>query len=112
MSTVAQAARPSRTTERGRARRQAWSLGGGVAWIVFLAILLAGVVAVNVSVLRLNLELDQVGRERAELRGDLAQIRSELSSVAATSRIEKLAQKDLGMVRADPDETTFVRLGR
>jgi len=112
MSSVAQVAPAGRRATRGAARGNAWYLGGGVAWIVLVAILLAGVVAVNVSVLRLNLELDRVGRDRAELRGDIAQIRSELSSVAATSRIEKVAQKDLGMVRADPDETTFVRLDR
>lgn len=112
MSTVAESARPRRTSGRRPARRGAWSVGGGVVWIVFLAVLLSGVVAVNVSVLRLNLERDQVGRERAELKTDIAQLRSELSSVAATSRIEKLAQRDLGMVRSDPDRTTYVRLGR
>ena len=49
-------------------------------WIVLFAVLLAGVVAVNVAVLRLNLELDQVGRERSELKADIAAIRSEVSS--------------------------------
>ena len=74
--------------------------------------LLAGVVAVNVTVLRLNLELDQVGRERTELRADISRLRSELSSASATSRIDRLAQKELGLVPADPDETIYVRLGR
>ena len=68
--------------------------------------------AVNVTVLRLNLELDQVGRERTELRADISRLRSQLSSASATSRIDRLAQKELGLVPADPDETIYVRLGR
>jgi cell division protein FtsL len=83
-----------------------------VLWIVLFASLLAGVVAVNVTVLRLNLERDRVGRERSELRADIARLRSELSSAAASARIERLAQKELGLVRADPDTTVWVRLPR
>jgi cell division protein FtsL len=83
-----------------------------VIWIVLFAVLLAGVVAVNVSVLRLNIQLDQVGRERSELKGDIAGLRSGLSSASATARIERLAEKELGLRQADPDTTTYVRLGR
>jgi cell division protein FtsL len=79
---------------------------------VLFAVLLAGVVAVNVTVLRLNLQLDQVGRERVELRADISRLRSQLSSASATSRIDRLAEKELRLVSADPDETTYVRLGR
>ena len=89
-----------------------WALGGGVFWIVLFAVLLAGVVAVNVTVLRLNLQLDQAGRDRMELRADVSRLRSQISSASATSRVDRLAEKDLGLVQADPDETIFVRLGR
>jgi cell division protein FtsL len=75
-------------------------------------VLLAGVVAVNVSVLRLNIQLDQVGRERSELKGDIAGLRSGLSSASATARVERLAQKELGLVQADPETTVYVRLPR
>jgi cell division protein FtsL len=83
-----------------------------VLWIVLFASLLAGVVAVNVAVLRLNLELDGVSRERMQLRADLANIRAELSSVAATAQIERKAEDELGLVQAHPDETVYVTLGR
>ena len=79
---------------------------------MLFAVLLAGVVAVNVTVLRLNLELDQVGRERTELRADISLLRSELSRTSATSRIDRLAGKELGLVKAGYDEMTFVRLSR
>lgn len=110
MSTVAQAARSARARTRTRARPRL--LAGGVIWIVLFAVLLAGVVAVNVSVLRLNIQLDQVGRERSELKGDIAGLRSGLSSASATARIERLAEKELGLRQADPDTTTYLRLGR
>jgi cell division protein FtsL len=83
-----------------------------VLWIVLFAVLLAGVVAVNVAVLRLNLELDQVGRERSELKADIAAIRSEVSSASATARIERLATRELGLELADPETIVFVRLRR
>jgi len=112
MSTIAQSARAGRARTRPATRRRSWALGGGVLWIVLFAVLLAGVVAVNVTVLRLNLQLDQAGRERTELRGDISRLRSQLSSASATSRIDRLAQKELGLVAADSDETTYIRLGR
>ena len=110
MSTVAQAARTARARTRSRPRPRL--LAGGVIWIVLFAVLLAGVVAVNVSVLRLNIQLDQVSRERSELKGDIAGLRSGLSSASATARIERLAEKELGLRQADPDTTTYLRLGR
>ena len=100
----------SRTSTRSRPRPRI--LAGGVVWIVFFAVLLAGVVAVNVSVLRLNIQLDQVGRERSELKGDIAGLRSGLSSASATARIERIAEKELGLQQADPDTTTYLRLPR
>jgi cell division protein FtsL len=79
---------------------------------VLFAVLLAGVVAVNVTVLRLNLQLDQASRERTELRADVSRLRSQLSSASATSRIDRLAQNELGLVQANSDETIYVHLGR
>lgn len=79
-------------------------------WIVLFAGLLAGVVAVNVAVLRLNLDLDGVAKERSQLKADLAGIRAELSSTAATARIEQAARDELGLEQADPDQTVYVTL--
>ena len=112
MSTIAQSSRAGRARTRAATRRRSWALGGGVLWIVLFAVLLAGVVAVNVTVLRLNLQLDQVGRERTELHADISRLRSQLSSASATSRIDRLAQKELGLVQADSDGTIYVHLGR
>ena len=79
-------------------------------WIVIFAVLLSGVVAVNVAVLRLNLQLDRVSSDRTQLKADINELRSEISTKAATFQIERTAKTDLGLVQADPSQTDFVRL--
>ena len=64
-----QVARPRRRPAAPRRRPRPRPFGG-VVWIVVLAVLLAGVVAVNVAVLQLNVQLDELGRERIQLRAD------------------------------------------
>jgi len=83
---------------------------GGVVWIVVLAVLLAGVVAVNVAVLQLNVRLDELGRERIQLRADTNRLSSQLSSASANVRIESQARSRLGLQRADPALTEHVQL--
>ncbi len=83
---------------------------GGVLWIVVLGALLGGVVAVNVAVLQLNVRLDELGRERIQLRADNARLSSQLSSAAAAARIEAQARQRLGLVPADPNTTAYVQL--
>ena len=97
---------PSR---RSRARPRVF---GSALWIGFLALLLAGVVALNVAVLRLNMQLDELGRERANLRADNAALASRYSSEHATARIQAVARDRLGLVPATPEDTTYVQLDR
>ena len=96
---------PARTAARRRARPF-----GGVLWIVVAAVLLAGVVAVNVAVLQLNIQLDELGRERVQLQAETKRLSSQLSSASATARIESQARRKLGLVRAEPDLTYHVQL--
>lgn len=88
------------------------SLAGGVVWIALLAALLAGIVALNVAVLRLNMQLEQLGQERSELRAKNAELASRISSSAATPRVGAAARTRLGLVEADPSETTYIELAR
>jgi cell division protein FtsL len=97
--------RPARRPVR-RQRRVA----GGVASIAVVGVLLAGVVALNVAVLRLNMKLDQLSRERSDLRAQNAALSVQLSSAAAAPRIQGLAAKRLGLVQATPDQTSYVML--
>jgi cell division protein FtsL len=110
MSALAPSARAS-ASGRGRgAAAKRRPVAGGVLWIVLLAALLAGVVAVNVVVLQLNVRLDGLSRQRTELRADNAKLRAQLSSAAANARIARDAQGRLGLQAADPSTTTYVRL--
>jgi cell division protein FtsL len=84
----------------------------GVVWIVALAVLLAGVVAMNVAVLRLNMTLDHLGREQNDLRASNADLSSRISSNAAAPRIQAIAARRLGLVQATSDQTTYVRIDR
>jgi cell division protein FtsL len=93
---------------RPHARR---GVAGGVVWIAVVAVLLAGVVALQVAVLRVNVQLDKLDTQRAHLRAEKQALASQLSMVAASPRIQLQAKKQFGLVEANPAETTYVRLG-
>jgi hypothetical protein len=93
---------------RSQARR---GVAGGVVWIVLVAVLLAGVVALNVAVLRVNVQLDKLNTQRVHLRAEKQALASQLSMVAASPRIQLQAERQFGLVQANPAETTYVRLG-
>jgi cell division protein FtsL len=97
---------------RSRAVKRERRVTGGVFWIGIVAALLAGVVATNVAVLRLNMKLDTLGRERSDLRAQNAQLSSQLSKAASAPRIQRLAAKQLGWVQATSDQTTYLNLHR
>jgi len=84
---------------------------GGIFWIVALAVLLTGVVSVNVAVLRQNMQLESYGSERSQLRDQNLELRSRLSQATSSPYVEKVAQKKLGLVYANSDQTTYIRLG-
>jgi cell division protein FtsB len=94
-----------------RARRRAVERRGAV-WIGVIALLLAGVVALNVAVLRLNVGLDGLDQERARLRAEKAELVSRLAGELSSARIEQRARAELGLVPVKAGETRFVELGR
>ena len=112
MAAVAPQARespaPSGVRPRSRPERRP-RVASGVVWIVVIGALLAGVVAMNVTVLRLNIRLDKLGRERTQLQTDVAELSSQLSSAQAAARIQAQA-RGVGLVPASAADTTFVDL--
>lgn len=104
---MAVAAARARPASRPRRRTAA----GGAVWIVAMGILLAGVVALNVAVLRLNLQFDELARERDKLRAESGELASELATRSASARTASLARRQLGYVDADPTTTTYLDLG-
>jgi cell division protein FtsL len=85
-------------------------VAGGAIWIVVMSLLLAGVVALNVAVLRLNLQSDELSEERAQLRAESAELSSRLAARAASARTSSLARSRLGLETADPATTTYLDL--
>ena len=94
---------PSRKVAVSRQRRMA----GSVVWICAIAVLLAGIVAINVAVLRLNVRLDELSRDRARLRNDIAALQSRTASAASSSRIQAAAGRR-GLAPVDSEHTTYV----
>ena len=79
---------------------------------MLVAALMAGVVAMNVAVLQLNVGSQKLDRQRASLLARNAELRSRLSSDASTGRILKLARSQLGLVPANPAKTVYIDLGK
>jgi Tfp pilus assembly protein PilN len=99
-------ARP-RTARRAVSGRR---VAGGAVWIVVMGLLLAGVVALNVAVLRLNLRFDELTQERAQLRAENAELSSNLAARTSSPRTSSLAKRRLGLVPADPSTREFLDL--
>jgi cell division protein FtsB len=118
MATAAARAEPrraptARAEPRPASRRrpeQRPRVAGNVAWIAVVATLLAGIVALNVAVLRLNMQAEELETERAELMARRDNLEADLSRAAAAGRIEGIALHTYGLVQ--PAETTYVRLAR
>jgi cell division protein FtsL len=97
----------TKTRKRTRARAR-----GGILWIAVSGILLAGVVFVNVAVLRLNLSLDSTNADRTKLRAENAALQSNLSRELASAHIESRAAKEFGLTYADPSQYGYVNVGK
>ena len=103
--------KPTPAPRRRAVRARRPGVAGGVIWIAITAMLLGGVVALNVAVLRLNVRMDHLNAERAKLRAERQALSSQLSLSAASPRIQAMANHN-GLVPADSTQTTYVRLGR
>ena len=101
--------RPKPRAAPRRKARVKTGVAGGLAWIIVASVLLAGIVALNVAVLRLNIRLDHMNTEREELRAENAALGAKLSGAVSSPRIQALA-KQRGFVPADPTTIGYVDL--
>ena len=111
---VAAPARPRTRTRtlpkaKTRARRRVRSRAP-ILWIVISAALLAGVVFVNLAVLRLNLQLDHATQQVGRLRATNASLQAQLSAALASPRIQQQARRQDGLVPADPSTIGYINL--
>jgi cell division protein FtsL len=110
--------RPAATPAPARAARRAPQtrasgrrLTGGIVWISLFAILLVGVVALNVAVLRTNMHVSKLDKLELQLRAENQALQSQVSSAASAQRIESTA-RTLGLVPAPATDTSYLDLGR
>lgn len=92
-----------------RTRASGRRLTGGIVWISLFAVLLTGVVALNVAVLRTNMHVNRLDKIELQLRAENAALVSQVSSAASAQRIESTARK-LGLVPAPATDTSYLDL--
>ena len=74
-----------------------------------LALLLAGVVAVNVAVLQANVAVHRLDEQRNQLQAQNQALASELSAASSAPAIERAARR-LGLVQASAGNTSYTDL--
>jgi cell division protein FtsB len=94
-----------------RSRRKATQrrVRGHIVWMILFALLLFGVVAVNVAVLRAHVAVSQLDDERAKLEARNQELASALSAADSAPRIEAAARR-LGLIQASGGNTSYLDL--
>jgi cell division protein FtsL len=99
-----------RAVPRRRVRPRRMTAGGAV-WVVVLAALLGGIVALNVAALRDSIEVNRLQAHAEQLQNDNRLLRNQVTNLSSPASIGAAAQK-LGMIPADPNTTRYVKLRR
>jgi cell division protein FtsL len=83
----------------------------GRLWIPLLGLLLAGIVAMQVEVLKYGARIGQAVQASAALQSRNEMLRASVSALSSDTRIERLAAQ-AGMVMPAPGADRFVRVAR
>jgi cell division protein FtsL len=100
-------AAPPRRRSRPRTTRLR---AGGVVWLVVVAALLGGIVAVQVEALRANIELGRLDDQAAQLRTSNQNAAADIAYLQNSARIDSFARR-AGMVRVVPSAADVLTLG-
>jgi cell division protein FtsB len=98
-------AAPVRSRRKATQRR----VRGHIVWMTLFALLLFGVVAVNVAVLQAHVAVSKLDQKREQLEARNQALASELSAVNSAPRIEGAARR-LGFVQASAGNTSYLDL--
>jgi cell division protein FtsL len=79
----------------------------GRAWIPVLGVLLVGIVALQVSILRLNASMGRAIEQSTTLQTQNGELRAQVASLGSVARIERLAS-GMGMVMSTPAQISFL----
>jgi len=107
--------RPRRTSQRPAApvrskrRLTRRRVRGHIVWMTLFALLLFGVVAINVAVLRAHVAVTRLDDQRAQIEARNQALASQLSAASSAPRIEAAARR-LGLVQAPATSTSYLDL--
>jgi cell division protein FtsL len=104
----APARRPAATV-RSRRKLTQRRVRGHIVWMTVFALLLFGVVAVNVAVLQAHVAVSKLDQKRARLEARNQALASALSAVNSAPRIEAAARR-LGLVQVSAGNTSYLDL--
>jgi hypothetical protein len=82
----------------------------GRLWIGLLAVLLFGLVAVNVSLLKLNAQAGRNGEKVKALRIENDRLRAQVSRLGSGDRLDQVAGR-LGLVMPEPSSVRYLSVG-
>ena len=85
---------PAAASARPKAQRRSFRVRLPLVWMVVFAVLLVGVVAVNVAVLRANVSVNNLDKKIAQLQQGNANLASQYSSTTAAPQVEAAARRD------------------
>ena len=94
---------------RSRRKHAHRRVRGHIVWMILFALLLSGVVAVNVAVLRAHVAVSKLDEQQAQLQNENQALASRLSAANSAPRIEAAARR-LGLVQAQTSDTTYLDL--
>jgi type II secretory pathway component PulJ len=77
--------------------------------MILFALLLSGVVAVNVAVLRAHVAVAKLDQQRAQIEARNQALASELSAASSAPQVEAAARR-LGLVQAPATATSYLDL--
>ena len=103
-------ARRPAASVRSRRKPTQRRVRGHIVWMILFALLLFGVVAVNVAVLRAHVAVSQLDDQRARLEARNQALASALSAANSAPRIETEARR-LGFVQASAGNTSYTDVG-
>jgi hypothetical protein len=102
----APARRPAASV-RSRRKPTQRRVRGHIVWMILFALLLFGIVAVNVAVLRAHVAVSQLQDRRAKLEAHNQALASALSAANSAPRIEAAARR-LGEIQASAGNTSYL----
>ena len=102
-------ARRPAASVRSRRKPTQRRVRGHIVWMILFALLLFGVVAVNVAVLRAHVAVSKLDQKRAQLEAKNQALRSALSAANSAPRVEAAARR-LGYVPASAGNTSYLDL--